>query len=123
MRPISCPIQKFPSSLEGIFPLQNNVQVAILKSFLDSDENSEIDIVRNYLMLNNFMHNVYNSISILPSYLLADKLFKASNYGKKSKHGKGDKLQGNSFMLRSTHQQKINHSIYIQGKRPEAKFP
>ncbi|KAL5245832.1 hypothetical protein ACI65C_013240 [Semiaphis heraclei] len=25
MRPISCPIQKLPSSLEGIFPVQNNI--------------------------------------------------------------------------------------------------
>uniref|UniRef100_A0A2S2PR69 Uncharacterized protein n=1 Tax=Schizaphis graminum TaxID=13262 RepID=A0A2S2PR69_SCHGA len=48
MRPISCPIQKLPSSLERIFPLQNNVQVTILKSFLDSDKNSEMDII-NYL--------------------------------------------------------------------------
>jgi len=50
MRPISCPIQKLPSSLEGIFPLQNNVQIAILKSFLDSDKNSEMDIVRNLIL-------------------------------------------------------------------------
>jgi len=62
MRPISCPIQKLPSSLEGIFPLQNNIQVTILKSFLDSDKNSEMDIVRNYSIIDNFMHYVYNML-------------------------------------------------------------
>lgn len=61
--------------------------------------------------------------TVLPLYFVADKLFKASNYGKKSKCGKGDKLQGHSFMLRSTYQQKINNAIYIQRKRQEAKFP
>lgn len=47
IRPIACPIQKPPSSLEGLFPIKNFLDLSAIKHYLDADENNaENDLVR-----------------------------------------------------------------------------